>query len=66
MSRAYRETYNDGITTPERVKTLTQIRGGERDAYGKLLYVTEQAHIDRCDVNKIIARYRNTGMINIS
>lgn len=35
-----------------------------RDANGKLIYKTEQAHKDRVDVNNIIKKYARTGIID--
>lgn len=38
-------------------------RPGNHDEDGNIVYVTEQAHKDQCDINKIVARFDKTGLI---
>lgn len=63
MSKALRDTFNDGIITPQIVRDFTRLPGAPRDKDGKILYVTEQGPKDECDVNNIIRKYAMTGVI---
>lgn len=39
-------------------------RPGKRDYEGKIIYFTEQAHKNICDMNQIIKKYDKTGLIS--
>jgi len=41
----------------------TIIKKGRTDSNGNLIYTTEQAHKDTCNVNNIIRKYARTGAI---
>ena len=60
MSKAYREE-------KERKKKVNMRqwcqRPGEVDEKGNPLYVTQQDHKNRCDINRVIRRYTRTGTI---
>lgn len=63
MSRKYRETFGDVVVSREEMRSFLKIEPPKRDAKGKIIYFTEQAHKDRCDVNKIVKKYSATGAI---
>lgn len=50
-------------TTTDFMRILCQ-RPGKTDEFGKILYTTEQSHKDQCNINKIIRKYDNTGIIS--
>lgn len=62
MSKAYRETFNDGINTPERVKAFVA-KKGKRDEEGKPVYTTEQSHEPECNINSMLYKYKRTGIM---
>jgi len=65
MSKVYREKHGvdiDIITSPEMRKHCQ--RPGNFDKDGNIVYFTEQAHKDKCDVNKIVKRYNSQGIID--
>lgn len=63
MSQEYANKYGEGEpTTSEEMREHCQ-RPGDREEDGNIIYTTEQAHKDQCDINKIIARYDKTGLI---
>lgn len=64
MGKEYREKFQKegkATTTPE-MRVFCQ-RPGATDLDGNIVYVTEQAHKDTCDVNKIIRKYDKQGLI---
>lgn len=65
MSKKFLDRFgNVEVPSREEIRSFLNIPEPERDGNGNILYVTEQAHRDRCDVNKIIARYAKTGLID--
>lgn len=65
MSKKYREiteTQMEIITTPD-MRMHCQ-RPGTTDDDGNIVYFTEQSHKDRCEINKIIRKYDQNGIIN--
>lgn len=65
MGKEFRDKFNvdnEPTTTPE-MRELCQ-RPGRHDEHGNIIYFTEQAHKDACDVNKIIRKYDKTGLIS--
>lgn len=64
MGKEYREKFGVDITpvTSQAMREYCQ-RPGEFDEDGNPVYFTEQHHKDQCDVNKIIAKYDKTGLI---
>lgn len=62
MSLEYRRKFGDQKISKEEMREWCK-RPGRVDDKGKPLYTTEQAHKDRCDVNKIIKRYDKDGLI---
>lgn len=65
MGQLYRQLkmFEGERTTTDEMRKFCQ-RPGKRDEEGNLVYYTEQAHKDTCDVNKIIKKYDKTGLIN--
>lgn len=67
MSNAFRlingKAFDEGKFTISDMRKWCQ-RPGKVDKDGNIIYVTEQAHKDMCDVNKIIKRYDKTGLIS--
>jgi len=65
MSKKFREKNPDitevQITSPE--MRIHSQRPGTTDEDGNLVYITEQAHKEQCDVNKIITKYDKHGVI---
>lgn len=45
------------------IRAFCRPKPPERDKDGKILYVTEQAHKLRCDVNHIVKTYTKTGLL---
>lgn len=65
MGKDYCEVFEtSGIptTTPE-MRIFCQ-RPGRTDENGNIVYFTEQAHKDTCDINLIIKKYDKTGLIS--
>lgn len=64
MSKKFAEQNPDKVkayTTPEMREHCK--RPGRVDQDGNPIYFTEQAHKDRCDVNKIMRKYDKSGLI---
>lgn len=64
MSKDYRDKNDielEAITSPEMREHCK--RPGRFDEEGNIIYFTEQAHKEQCDVNEIIRRYDKTGLI---
>lgn len=64
MSDAFLKRFGD-VERPSReeIRAFLKHPDPERDSKGKILYVTEQAHKDSVDVNKIVRKYVNTGLV---
>ncbi len=66
MSNHYVKTYGyseDGLPISKEEMRKYCNRPGRIDKNGKILYTTEQAHKDECDVNNIIRKYDKTGVL---
>ena len=66
MSKLFREKYGDMKLEIEDIREKAKelfVLKGRRNEKGKLIYITEQAHKDSCDVNKIINKYDKTGLL---
>lgn len=65
MSKAYAKKYPEKVkpsrTTPEMREHVQ--RRGTVDEDGNIVYLTEQAHKDRCNINSIMAKYDKNGLI---
>lgn len=64
MSKKYRDVFGEVIVAPEVLRAFLKFPEPERDSNGNVIYLTEQHHKDRCDVNRIVDRYRNTGLVD--
>jgi len=62
MSKAFAKKYGNGKYTKKNMRDWCK-QPGRVDKEGKIIYFTEQAHKDVCDVNKIIAKYDKQGLI---
>lgn len=64
MSKAYREETGDiGVSrTSQEMRVFCQ-RPGNLDEFGLPIYFTEQSHKKECDVNHIISKYDQNGII---
>lgn len=65
MSKSYCEKFkvkSDPTTTPE--MRLYSQRPGKVDQDGNIVYFTEQAHKDTCNINKILQKYDRNGLIS--
>jgi phage internal scaffolding protein len=65
MGKDYCEKYvcHSHPTTSPEMRQWCQ-RPGNMDELGNPIYLTEQAHKDACDVNKIIRKYDTQGLIS--
>lgn len=64
MSLKYAEKFGGKIVSREQLREFLKGPKPERDKNGKIVYVTEQAHKDRCDINAVVKRYAKTGVID--
>lgn len=64
MSRAYAVKNGEAPSTTTIEMRLFCQRHGRMDENGKPIYLTEQSHKEKCNVNKIIAKYDVTGVLN--
>lgn len=62
MSKEFYEKYGDTPISKEEMRQWCS-RPGKVDEDGKPVYVTEQAHKDECDINKIIKKFDKTGLL---
>lgn len=64
MSQAYCELTGESSmpTTNAEMREFSK-RPGKTDKDGKIVYFTEQSHKDKCDVNNIIKKYDQTGLL---
>lgn len=65
MSKKFREATNfkeTPTTKPEMRAFLT--RPGRTDDNGNLIYMTEQHHKDECNINNILKKYDQTGLLS--
>lgn len=62
MSGAYYDKFGDAVISKEEMRKWCQ-RPGKHDEDGKIIYTTEQAHKNQCDINKIVARFDRDGII---
>lgn len=64
MSDAFLKRFGN-VERPSReeIRAFLKYPEPERDSKGKILYVTEQAHKDSVDINKIVKKYSKTGLI---
>lgn len=63
MSDEYYNKFGNKTVTKAQMRKHCQ-RPGTVDKAGNIVYVTEQAHKNQCDVNMIIAKYDKTGLIS--
>ena len=64
MSRKYRETFGDRIPERAELRAFFAAPAAERDKKGNIVYTTEQHYKERCDVNNVIRRYQDTGLLD--
>jgi len=67
MSKIYDETYSYDVSIPDEkvlMRKHSQRPGKSDPETGLPVYITEQAHKDQCDINKIVPKYDKTGLIN--
>jgi len=63
MSKAYRDKFGVSRVVVEEMRSFLRSQTVV-DQDGRPQYLTEQAHKDTCDVNKIVRKYDKTGLID--
>lgn len=64
MSKAFRDKFGYNFVDREEMREFLRPEPPERDSKGRIKYLTEQSHKTKADVNEIIRRYQNTGLID--
>lgn len=64
MSDAFLKRFGN-VERPSReeIRAFLKHPEPERDSKGNIMYVTEQAHKDNCDINKIMRKYATMGVV---
>lgn len=63
MSLRYAQQFGNKSISREAMRDWCSGPAVPRDANGKPMYQTEQAHREACDINRIMARYSKDGLI---
>lgn len=63
MSKLFRDKFGTVQVDRNEIRNFTR-RPGRTDDDGNIVYTTEQAHKDMCNVNNIIRKYDKTGLIS--
>ena len=64
MSKAYRDAFGGEVIEMDLMREWLKKAHPKKDSSGRILYLTEQHHKDRCDVNQIVRRYAKTGVLD--